>query len=60
MNTDQPSTPTDGQINALSVIDGLTAEIARLTQRAVIAEARVADLEARIAAAALTTPKENA
>ena len=47
------------QVNAMAVIGGLTAEIARLVQRAIVAEARVADLEARIDAAR-TTSKENA
>lgn len=36
------------QVDAIAVIDALTAEIARLTQRAVIAETRCADLEAQI------------
>ena len=39
-----------GQVDAMQVISGLTIEIARLTQRAVIAETRAADLEARLAA----------
>ena len=39
------------QINAMAVINGLSAEIARLTQRVVIAEVRCEDLEARLAAA---------
>lgn len=43
---------TDEQVNAMEVINGLSAEIARLTQRAIIAEVRCADLEARLAAAA--------
>lgn len=34
------------QVDALAVIDALTAEIAALTRRAVIAEQRVAVLEA--------------
>lgn len=59
MNDTQTSAQADEQVNAMAVINGLTTEIARLTQRAVIAEARVADLEARISAA-LTTSKENA
>ena len=46
------------QVDALAVIGGLTAEVARLTQRAVIAEARVSDLEARLEAFR-TTPKES-
>lgn len=42
----------------MAVINGLTAEVARLTQRSVIAEARVADLEARLAAT-VPTNEEN-
>lgn len=52
-------TQSDEQVNAMAVINGLTAEVARLTQRAVIAEARVADLEGRLTAS-LSTDKENA
>ena len=51
MNDTQTAAQTDEQINAMSVINGLSAEIARLTQRVVIAEVRCADLEARLAAA---------
>lgn len=50
MNDTQPQ--ADEQVNALEVINGLSAEIARLTQRAIIAEVRAADLEARLASAA--------
>lgn len=46
------------QVDAMAVIGGLTAEVARLTQRAVIAEARVSDLEARLEAFR-TTSKES-
>ena len=48
----QDETPAD-QVNAMAVINGLSAEIATLTQRVVIAEVRcdLADLEARLAAA---------
>ena len=46
----QDETPAD-QVNAMAVINGLSAEIATLTQRVVIAEVRCADLEARLAAA---------
>lgn len=60
MNDIQTAAQADDQVNALAVISGLSVEIARLTQRAVIAEARVADLEASIDAAAHTTTKENA
>lgn len=59
MTDTQTAAQTSEQVNAMAVINGLTAEIARLTQRAIIAEARVADLEARIDAAR-TTSKENA
>lgn len=52
MNDTQTAAQTDEQVNALAVISGLSAEIARLTQRAVIAEVRCADLEARLAATA--------
>lgn len=51
MNDTQTQPQTDEQVNALEVINGLSAEIARLTQRAIIAEVRAADLEARLAAA---------
>lgn len=43
---------TASQVDAIAVISGLTAEIATLTQRAVIAEAHVIDLEKRLQAAA--------
>lgn len=51
MNDTQTQPQSDEQVNALEVINGLSAEIARLTQRAIIAEVRCADLEARLAAA---------
>lgn len=53
MNDTQPQSQpqADEQVNAMEVINGLSAEIARLTQRAIIAEVRCADLEARLAAA---------
>lgn len=48
---DAPTTTQAGkQVDAMAVIAGLTNEVARLTQRAVIAEARVSDLEARLEA----------
>lgn len=50
MNDTQTQPQTDEQVNAMEVINGLSAEIARLTQRAIIAEVRCADLEARLAA----------
>lgn len=37
---------TQGQVDAIQVIDALTLEIAALTRRAVVAEMRVAALEA--------------
>ncbi len=59
MTDTQTAAQTSEQVNAMAVINGLTAEIARLTQRAIIAEARVADLEARLDASRPTS-KENA
>ena len=41
-------TPQTPQVDAIAVIDALTAEIAALTRRAVIAEQRAAALEAEI------------
>ena len=38
-------TPQTSQVDAIAVIDALTAEIAALTRRAVIAEQRAAALE---------------
>ena len=56
---DTPAAERAGeQVDAMAVIGGLTAEVARLTQRAVIAEARVSDLEARLEAFR-TTSKES-
>lgn len=40
--------PQAPQVDAVAVIDALTAEIAALTRRAVIAEQRVIDLERRL------------
>lgn len=37
--------PQSSQVDALAVIDALTLEVAALTKRAVIAEARVIGLE---------------
>lgn len=37
--------PQAPQVDAVAIIDALTAEIAALTRRAVIAEQRVRDLE---------------
>lgn len=37
------------QVDAVKVINALTVEIATLTRRAVVAEQRVADLEAELA-----------
>ena len=42
-------TPTHAQVDATQVVDALTFEIAALTRRAVIAEQRVAALEAELA-----------
>ena len=36
------------QVDAMSVIDALAVEVASLTKRAVIAEARVVDLESKV------------
>lgn len=47
-------TPQTSQVDAIAVINALTAEIAALTRRAVIAEQRVIDLEKRLQAAAET------
>lgn len=41
-------TPQAPQVDAIAVIDALTAEIAALTRRAVIAEQRAAALEEEI------------
>nr|DAQ21827.1 MAG TPA: hypothetical protein [Caudoviricetes sp.] len=41
-------TPQTQQVDAIAVIDALTAEIAALTRRAVIAEQRAAALEEEI------------
>lgn len=43
-----PMEPQSSQVDALAVIDALTLEVAALTKRAVIAEARVIDLENKI------------
>lgn len=45
------------QVDAVAVVDALTYEIASLTRRAVIAEQRVAALEAELATK--TTTKES-
>lgn len=58
MNDTSSAAQAGEQVDAMAVIGGLTAEVARLTQRAVIAEARVSDLEARLEAFR-TTPKES-
>lgn len=58
MNDTQAAAQAGEQVDAMAVIGGLTAEVARLTQRAVIAEARVSDLEARLEAFR-TDPKES-
>lgn len=38
----------DNQVDAMAVIDALAIEVAALTKRAVVAEARVADLESKM------------
>lgn len=58
MNDTQAAVQAGEQVDAMAVIGGLTAEVARLTQRAVIAEVRVSDLEARLEAFR-TAPKES-
>lgn len=58
MNDTSPAAQAGEQVDAMAVIGGLTNEVARLTQRVVIAEVRCADLEAQLAAAR-TTSKEN-
>jgi hypothetical protein len=40
--------PPAPQVDAVAIIDALTAEIATLTRRAVIAEQRVRDLEQQL------------
>lgn len=50
MNDTQAAVQAGEQVDAMAVIGGLTAEVARLTQRVVIAEVRCADLEARLEA----------
>lgn len=58
MNDTSSAAQAGEQVDAMAVIGGLTAEVARLTQRAVIAEARVSDLESRLEAFR-STPKES-
>lgn len=58
MNDTSSAAQAGEQVDAMAVIGGLTNEVARLTQRVVIAEVRCADLEAQLAAAR-TTSKEN-
>ena len=41
----------NSQVDAVSVIDALTFEVAAITRRAVVAEQRVIDLEKRLQAA---------
>lgn len=47
-------TPQTPQVDALAVIDALTAEIAAITRRAVVAEQRAIDLEKRLQTASET------
>jgi len=42
-------TPQAAQVDAIAVIDALTAEIATLTRRAVVAEQRAITLETELA-----------
>lgn len=42
-------TPQPAQVDAAQVVDAMTFEIAALTRRAIIAEQRVAALEAELA-----------
>lgn len=58
MNDTSSAAQAGEQVDAMAVIGGLTAEVARLTQRAIIAEVRCADLEARLEAFR-TTSKES-
>lgn len=58
MNDTSSAAQAGEQVDAMAVIGGLTNEVARLTQRVVIAEVRCADLEAQLAAAR-TASKEN-
>lgn len=58
MNDAQTAAQAGEQVDAMAVIGGLTNEVARLTQRVVIAEVRCADLEAQLAVAR-TTSKES-
>lgn len=58
MNDASSAAQVGEQVDAMAVIGGLTAEVARLTQRVVIAEVRCADLEARLEAFR-STPKES-
>ena len=53
MNDNQTAAQAEpSQVDAVAVVDALTFEIAALTRRAVVAEARVIDLEKRLHAAA--------
>lgn len=50
MNTPSGEAPgTGAQVDATAVVNALTLEVAALTRRAVIAEQRVAALEAELA-----------
>lgn len=50
MNTPSAEAPPAGaQVDATAVVNALTLEVAALTRRAVIAEQRVAALEAELA-----------
>lgn len=48
LNQKENEVGTENQVDAMSVIDALAVEVASLTKRAVIAEARVIDLESKM------------
>lgn len=48
LNQKESEVETGNQVDAMTVIDALAVEVAALTKRAVIAEARVNDLERKL------------
>ena len=48
LNQKENEMDAGSQVDAMSVIDALAVEVASLTKRAVIAEARVVDLESKV------------
>lgn len=48
LNQKESEVETGNQVDAMAVIDALAVEVAALTKRAVIAEARVNDLERKL------------